>query len=885
MERLDQALLEAREEVSRLASESAIVEERARQLEARREEVLTELEPLDQREADQLERVEQSQAQVERLKRELAEREERLAKLERKRELGIEEQQPPAERSRIAEELRANRAKRERLERALRDAQEEEARLKGELRALERIHETGDAYDKGIQALLQADLDGMLGPLATQIQVPAQWQSAIEAALGSDLQAIVVAWGGDQAVGLRVGRVTLLPLDELRPPLPLPEGALCATDIVACNEAAQAAVDTILGSIALCDDLSAAHALLPDMPPGSRCVTADGVVLRADGALIVGQVDGSGGILADEQARRALPAQLEEVRRRCQGLEEQRHALVDQIAALEDRLREIDRRTALVREEKVHVRQEKLGESRTKVAVARETLRSQRADLQHEEDGLKRLRAQRAALHQQANKLASEHAAALERAQVLQSAVSQVEEQGEAELRLVESTPSGFRAELAAAHRRCYEVEKQQREASRRIASLRDKQEQLTEQVTAAREEIAQFEREALSSARTDLAVVEESLRSQRAALERETALLEQIRSQMDARRRRAEELKVERAALVTRVEELRQAVNRLREELSEMRQHIQPTEETLDHLDEKRTALEKRVQRIRNRVRDAETRHGRAQLEVERAQDELRILAERIKEDFGLVELELAESVTAQTPLPMRPLVSELPIVEELPEGLEGEMRFLKKRLRRLGSINPNAPEELSEVQERHRFLTEQADDLKAASAKLRHAVADLDDLMETAFREMFDAVAGRFSDMFTELFGGGTARLELTEPDDLLSTGVDIVARPPGKRAQRLALLSGGERALTATALLFSLLHVSPTPFCVFDEVDAMLDEANVGRFRKQLERLAQQTQFIVITHNRSTVESADTVYGISMGSDAVSQVVSLKLEEVGE
>jgi chromosome segregation protein len=162
---------------------------------------------------------------------------------------------------------------------------------------------------------------------------------------------------------------------------------------------------------------------------------------------------------------------------------------------------------------------------------------------------------------------------------------------------------------------------------------------------------------------------------------------------------------------------------------------------------------------------------------------------------------------------------------------------------------------------------------------------VNDLDDLMEAAFQETFDAVAGRFSEMFTALFGGGTARLELIEPDDLLHTGIEIVARPPGKRAQRLALLSGGERALTAAALLFSLLHVSPTPFCVFDEVDAMLDEANVGRFRTQLERLAQQTQFIVITHNRNTVESADTVYGISMGSDAVSQVVSLKLEDIKE
>jgi chromosome segregation protein len=158
---------------------------------------------------------------------------------------------------------------------------------------------------------------------------------------------------------------------------------------------------------------------------------------------------------------------------------------------------------------------------------------------------------------------------------------------------------------------------------------------------------------------------------------------------------------------------------------------------------------------------------------------------------------------------------------------------------------------------------------------------VAELDTLMESAFQSTFEAVSAHFSTLFTTLFGGGSAQLELTEPDDLLNTGVDIVARPPGKRPQRLALLSGGERALTAVALLFAILRVSPSPFCVLDEVDAMLDEANVGRFRTLLKELSQQTQFIVITHTRPTVEVADTIYGVSMGSDAVSQVISLDLD----
>jgi chromosome segregation protein len=406
--------------------------------------------------------------------------------------------------------------------------------------------------------------------------------------------------------------------------------------------------------------------------------------------------------------------------------------------------------------------------------------------------------------------------------------------------------------------------------------------EQLTAQVAAAREEAARFEREQLSEARTVVAVTEASLRSDRGSLEREAALLERLRSQIDARRERAEELKAERQLLLERIGTLSQEASQLGATLQQVRGHIQPAEDELEELDEAGASLEKQRGQAEKRVRAAEERHGRAELEVERKRDELRILARRIEEDFGLVELELADSVTAQTPLPMRPLVSDLPVVEHLPEALEEEMQFVKKRLRLLGGINPNAPHELAEVQERYSFLTEQSADLGAAVEKLRRTVSELDTLMERAFRETFDAVAEGFSGMFTDLFEGGEARLALTDPDDLLNTGVEIVARPPGKRAQRLALLSGGERALTAVALLFSLIQISLTPFCVFDEVDAMLDETNVGRFRAKLEDLAQGTQFIIITHNRATVESADTVYGVSMGSNAISQVVSLKMEE---
>ena len=177
---------------------------------------------------------------------------------------------------------------------------------------------------------------------------------------------------------------------------------------------------------------------------------------------------------------------------------------------------------------------------------------------------------------------------------------------------------------------------------------------------------------------------------------------------------------------------------------------------------------------------------------------------------------------------------------------------------------------------------LETQASDLRTAIVRTRELITELDTLIADRFRTTFQALETAFATRFEQLFGGGFARLSLTDPSDLGSTGIEIVARPPGKKPQALAMLSGGERALTAVALLFAMLEVRPVPFCVLDEVDAALDEANIGRFADALRSLAHQTQFIVITHNRGTIEAADALYGVTVGDDSVSRVISLRLDE---
>ncbi len=292
--------------------------------------------------------------------------------------------------------------------------------------------------------------------------------------------------------------------------------------------------------------------------------------------------------------------------------------------------------------------------------------------------------------------------------------------------------------------------------------------------------------------------------------------------------------------------------------------------------------ALEDKIASSQRQGHELENRYTQAQIKLTQRENQIEGLRERIRTDLGLVALDYDEDQVGQSPLPIAEFVETLPDIDKLPEDIEETIQRYRGQLHRMGAINPDAPAEFEETSSRYDFLTKQLEDLDQTENHLRQVIADLDDLTSRAFADTVQKVDAIFGDTFKRLFGGGSAQLVLTDPDDLTISGVDIIARLPSRREQGLALLSGGERSLTASALIFSLLKVSPTPFCVLDEVDAMLDEANINRFRDLLLEMSAQTQFIVITHNRGTVQVAETIYGISMGADSTSQVISVRPDE---
>lgn len=431
--------------------------------------------------------------------------------------------------------------------------------------------------------------------------------------------------------------------------------------------------------------------------------------------------------------------------------------------------------------------------------------------------------------------------------------------------------------ELEQLHDRIMElieaIQKQEGHVQETATSLQEAQDALAALPVAEADQQRAGLRQAIDAQKTIVAGRKAVVDSRRTTLHEVEKQLTRLQGRQASLQTQAQQLQASLAneghkALEEKLERVEMAINPLQTSLKELRTEVMKADEE--------TAV------LQRHTHDLETQYTQTRVQLTQQQNQIDALQERIKADIGLVELTYDDDQTGATPLPISEVVQQLPTVDELPENIEETIQTYRGQLQRMGAINPDAPTEYEEAQERFDFLTQQVEDLTQTDAQLREIIDELDELTSRAFKETVEKVNVVFGDTFTQLFGGGSAQLVLTDPDDLTVSGVDIIARLPNRREQGLGLLSGGERSLTAAGLIFSLLKVSPTPFCVMDEVDAALDEANITRFRDQLRELGLITQFIVITHNRGTVQAAQTIYGISMGTDSASQMISIKPEE---
>ncbi|HEY2730514.1 MAG TPA: chromosome segregation protein SMC [Polyangia bacterium] len=747
---------------------------------------------------------------------------------------------------------------------------EEAHRRRSRLASLSEIQNRYESFQKGVRAIMQhrealsaSGGAGIRGVVADIVQPPPELETAVEAVLGERLGNIIVE---SHEVGLEAieflkqkseGRSSFIPLG-LRAPVPM------AMPTFAAAPAGQVVYDAMSG--AAVEGGAGTPVFLPTLPMLDTTVWPKGEGVRGPLLDLIGydrQYDRIasyllGDVVVVENLRRALELWRETQTTKTivtldgevidpQGvvtggaresavagvLEQKREIreLEEVVAKLESDMQEALARHVARKQELASITDE-LERLAAELRADELELFGQQKDLDRATEELHRFETRRAQLEAQAGELGRARADAEGRAASATAALA-------ADTAVVEG------AEL-------------------RTEELRARTTELGEQVDAVVQELTALK----------VAAAQAEDRRQNARL-----TIERLRRERAEHAARAERLALSIAEETARAGELRGEAGRMRDEASlwqaEAEARARAHGDRQDGLDDRQTRLAQRDAELRvTRADAARLSQSQGKLELRHQEAALRrtSLEEGVAERYRDVTL---PSVVQDYHL--RPLFAEVE---------EARAKELRGLIERMGEINLTAIEESEELQARFDFLTAQRADLDSAISQLETAIEKINRASRKRFRETFDAVNLKFQEVFPRLFGGGHARLALTDEHDLLETGVEIIANPPGKKvSQNIELLSGGEKALTAVSLLFAIFLIKPSPFCVLDEVDAPLDEANVGRFNQAVREMTDRSQFIIITHNRRTMEIADRLCGITMEEPGVSKLVAVNLRGGGK
>ncbi len=727
-------------------------------------------------------------------------------------------------------------------------AQRQVAALEARFEALE-MGLAGGA--DGAAALLAADLAGVLGPVATMLSVRPGAEVAVAAVLGAAAEAVAVESLQSAADAIEFlrghdgGHATLVIASAeagagaAGSPGPVPlAGAEWAIDLVTVSAELRAAATHLLADVLVVDDLATARKAV-EQRPALRAVTRSGDLLGTHTA-----GGGSAGGTSVLQMRAALDeaaADLAEARVAAElaGTELEETAEAEAEAQLA-----VETAQARVAEAQTGVQNAQAGVNAAQAALDRVRARQRDADQQV------------AAVAKRLARLGAAAKAARDECERLARGVRAAEEARDRDA-----------AGLA--------------ELEERLAAAVGSEELETEPTTDLRDELAEI----CATARQDEMEVRLAVRT---AEER----VRGIEGRADELTRAAEREREERSRAAERREWRRRQARTAQAVVQGAERALRALETSLgaaagerDEADRARGQIDASLKAVRIRVRElsgeldklVNRAHGS---EVARTEQRLRLeqLEGRAVEEYGVEADTLIAEYGPGEPIPT---ADGDPVPYDRDEQLK-RARAADRQMAQLGKVNPLALEEFAALEERHSFLTSQLEDLKKTRRDLLLVVKEVDDRVEQVFGAAFADVAREFETIFTRVFPGGEGRLLLTDPENMLTTGVEVEARPPGKKVKRLSLLSGGERSLTAVAFLVSIFKARPSPFYVMDEVEAALDDTNTQRLLTLFEELRQTSQIIIITHQKRTMEIADALYGVSMRGDGVTQVISQRLRE---
>ena len=739
----------------------------------------------------------------------------------------------------------------------LRSRERELAGLTARLSSLTDLEAARAGYTEAARMVLaQANGHvGQQGSVADYLDVEPKYERAVEACLGDLLQHVIVPTHGQAEAGLEmirqenVGRCGFVVLEGAPEATPYvgsgfsrtvtPAGLISIRDVMQITGAHASAIGAVLPDGFIADDL--ASALQVSGATDASIATLSGDVVR--GRMLV-----SGGSKDEGRAILGIKREIKELRDRIAGEEAERDHSVSDVAALETRIAQV---------------------SNALVAV--------NADLHREEKAILGLEMQ---LQRSADDLQK---------------VQKKFELLEIERRGADEQRQGLEARQREARESIARLDQEQRTADEKLS-------QAQHRLGDAREALQVLARRAAEAKASYATLVERT-----SALNADVARIEEANRELESRvaasQASAADIDRNSESLKRLVEETLQMLDRDGERLNTLRVHVRTAEESVTDLRQQADRIEAATREARKVLEGIHTEV--AELDVARATEESRLahLAQSCVDTLQQTLDEVVAEVQAAAVAGEsdgdgtvrlqadRDAEEEEDDVEEgadaTPEPAiaasaapEEHITRLRHKIDRLGPVNMMAIDQFDELNTRHQFLTTQKKDLTDSITATQDTIRKIDETSKVRFREAFAAIKENFQGTFSTLFGGGHATIALLDETDVLESGIEVIASPPGKRLQSVQLLSGGEKALTAIALMFAIFRFKPSPFCVLDEIDAPLDDANIGRFVEMLQSMQEHTQFIIITHSRKTMEIADRLYGVTMEEPGVSKLISIEL-----
>lgn len=745
----------------------------------------------------------------------------------------------------ISEAIKSIRAKREEtiagVEKARRLCSEARNRfntLQSQIAALNHSRESGESLYLGVKRVLSAAkngrrparLQGIVGVVASLIEAPAELETALEVALGAHLQDIVVAEWKDAEAGVSylkqagVGRATFLPLDTLRVsngrrPAGGPGVMGVASTLVKCDRRYSVVAEYLLGHTMVVSDLPTAREIVSRCPRGWQIVTVGGELVRSTGSVTGGSINRrNGGLLERERKSRELPNSLTSAKSDLEAREWEQAELEAELAKLDRELYETSRRLQDASSEMTKIQRE-YDRAADGVQRAGREREQHRTDLARNEKDMAELDGLRRRID---DEIEAARKSLDEGASQLSTLHSEVAAERD-RIEPIQASRDSCKVALTATHERS-------RLAASRIKSMADI---ITQEEQAASESASM-----IGERRRLLTEVEGQLGATDARKVEASAKLESSELAAEEVEEKLSDIAGVCRHTRERVQSLGAELGRSRELRAELRSEISATAATIESL-------------MAQAASEIEAD------DVQPAPDECSLVVTRLE--------------TRRVFEPAGP---------DEEADLKQSAGALRRRLRSFGPIDAGAPAEYEAERQRIEELERESGQMGEAASKLSESVQEMEATMTRRFDEAVAAINKAFAKYFSMLFGGGVARIEIAGDEE--GAGLEIVARPPGKRTESLTALSGGERALTASALFFAILETSPTPFCVLDEVDAAFDDANIGRFCRILREFSERIQFLVITHNKRTMEATSALYGLAIVEKAVSKVVSVRLVE---